>query len=209
MKEVFGPTSTVRILICAETAAFFASCIDELHNDALSTVADVVTTSEELVNRLSAETVYDVVITDARLADKGALQATQWIASNGNEVPVILIADAARDRVVTDCIKAGAADYVLQNDLGRLPIVVRRFVNENRLRSDRDRHPSPPRGPRKRSMRLRKRRGVFASSSPPSKRPIRSARSHSITTRERGLRIDCRNELVAMVNAFLWSEPQK
>jgi two-component system, cell cycle sensor histidine kinase and response regulator CckA len=139
MNEISENNPNVRILICEQTAGFSASCIRELQNEALATRSDVVGAAGDFMNRIASDGHYDVIITEARLADWSALETIHWIDAKGYEIPVILIADGSRDEFVTSCMRAGAADYVLKNELARLPIVVRRVLNERNLRMDRDR----------------------------------------------------------------------
>src|SRR5439155_13348116 len=58
--------------------------------------------------------------------------------SSGIETPFILVTGTVGDEVAIECIKAGADDYVLKENLDRLPIAVRRALAEQQLRLERD-----------------------------------------------------------------------
>src|SRR5205807_1921336 len=54
----------------------------------------------------------------------------------GLDVPVVLVSGALGELMAVECIKQGAADYVLKNNLARLPEAVRRAMREKKLRQD-------------------------------------------------------------------------
>ena len=54
----------------------------------------------------------------------------------GLDIPVIVVSGTLGELTAVECIKQGAADYVLKDDLPRLPESIRRALNEKRLRDD-------------------------------------------------------------------------
>lgn len=52
------------------------------------------------------------------------------------DIPVIVVSGALGELAAVDCLKQGAADYVLKDDLGRLPQSVRRALQDKQLREE-------------------------------------------------------------------------
>src|SRR5690348_4125740 len=81
---------------------------------------------------------YDLILGDYRLPDWNGLEAVRWLRSSGILIPFILVTGALGDELAIDCIKAGADDYVLKDNLDRLPLAVKRALAEQQLRLERD-----------------------------------------------------------------------
>src|SRR5262249_8220164 len=64
------------------------------------------------------------------------LETVALLQEEGLDIPVIVVSGALGDTRAVECIKRGAADYVLKDQLVRLPDVVRRALREKKLRDD-------------------------------------------------------------------------
>jgi signal transduction histidine kinase len=95
-------------------------------------VAQTVQEFTELVRRNS----YDVVLADYKLPGWNGMESVDILRKEGLDIPVILVSGALGEQTAVDCIKQGAADYVLKDHLARLPGSVRRAMRETRLRED-------------------------------------------------------------------------
>src|SRR5207253_2736364 len=73
---------------------------------------------------------YDLVLGEYKLPDWNGLDAVRWLRSSGFLTPFILVTGMLGDELAIDCIKAGADDYVLKENLDRLPIAVQRALAE-------------------------------------------------------------------------------
>src|SRR5689334_23096078 len=60
---------------------------------------------------------YDVILGDYRLPDWTGIEAVRWLRSSGILTPFILVTGTLGDELATECIKAGADDYVLKDNL--------------------------------------------------------------------------------------------
>lgn len=76
----------------------------------------------------------DLVITDYVLPDLGGLDVLRLVRERHPFVPVIVVTGAVDERTVSECIGAGAADYVLKDHLLRLPIAALRALEDARTR---------------------------------------------------------------------------
>jgi DNA-binding response OmpR family regulator len=67
----------------------------------------------------------DIILADCTLAQFDALRALRCVQERTPNVPVIMVTSALSDEAAVACLKQGAADYLLQERLGRLGEAVR------------------------------------------------------------------------------------
>ena len=83
---------------------------------------------------------YDLVLADYRLPDWTGMDALREMRRLGFDMPLIIVTGTLGDESAVECVKSGAADYVLkQGTLARLPIAVKRAIEDKRAR-DESRH---------------------------------------------------------------------
>jgi PAS domain S-box-containing protein len=91
---------------------------------------------KQFTERLAASD-YDVVIADYRLPDWTGMEALRELRHLGRDIPLILVTGELGDERAVECVKSGAADYLLKNgNLARLPIAVARAIEEKRTRDE-------------------------------------------------------------------------
>lgn len=78
----------------------------------------------------------DVVLADYNLPQWNGMEAVAVLRREKLDVPVILVTGALGEQKAVECIKSGAADYVLKDNLTRLPDAVRRALREKKLREE-------------------------------------------------------------------------
>src|SRR5271157_2281734 len=71
---------------------------------------------------------YDIILADFNLRD--------WSAFDALDILLIVVTGALGDEAAAECIKRGAADFVLKDRLARLPTAVKRALEERRLRDE-------------------------------------------------------------------------
>jgi diguanylate cyclase (GGDEF)-like protein/PAS domain S-box-containing protein len=113
-------------------------CLRELENSGFVATADVVQTPEEFSERMRSER-YDLVLADYRLPNWTGMDALKFLKQQEKDVPFILVTGTLGEEAAVDCIKEGAADYVLKDHLARLPVAVRRALAEKTLHEERAR----------------------------------------------------------------------
>jgi len=96
---------------------------------------DVVSTRQQFTERL-ARRAYDLVLADYRLPDWTGMDALLELRRLGFDVPLILVTGDLDDEIAVQSVKAGAADYVLKDNLARLPIAALRAVLDKRRRDE-------------------------------------------------------------------------
>ena len=74
----------------------------------------------------------DIVLADYNLPHWSGIEALEVMRNEAVDVPLILVSGALGDTTAVECIKRGATDYVLKDNLARLPEAVRRALQERR-----------------------------------------------------------------------------
>ena len=82
---------------------------------------------------------YDVILADFNLRDWSALDALEVLKHSDKDVPLIVVTGVLGDEAAAECIKQGAADFVLKDRPARLPTAVNRALEERRLRRENER----------------------------------------------------------------------
>ncbi len=123
------------MLIVEDEPADVELALHALRQAGLSAVGDVVQTRDEFIDLLR-KNLYDVILADYKLPHWNGMESVEVLRQEGLDVPVILVSGALGELTAVECIKQGAADYVLKDQLARLPESVRRAMREKKLRED-------------------------------------------------------------------------
>ncbi len=122
----------LRLILAEDNANDAELCLKELKRGGVRFVADVVSRREDFVQKLSSP--IDIVISDYFMGQWTGMDALEIIKQTCPDVPLILVTGTLGDELAVECIKAGVTDYVLKDQLGRLPMALRRARNERSLR---------------------------------------------------------------------------
>ena len=125
----------LRLLMVEDDEADVELNLRALRSGGFEAVADVVQSAEGLLERIRTTT-YDLILTDYNLPSWTGMEALELVRQEGLEIPVILVTGALGDVKAVECIKRGAADYILKDHLARLPESVRRALREKNLREE-------------------------------------------------------------------------
>lgn len=131
MNESHG--DPVRILLVEDNPSDAELLIREMRSQGLLFELRRVETREGLLEALSSFAP-DIVLSDyalPRFSGLHAIQVTREVAPN---TPVILVTGSLNEETAVECMKAGAADYVLKNHLGRIATAVRAALERKRER---------------------------------------------------------------------------
>jgi signal transduction histidine kinase len=130
-----GSRLKLRALVLEDEPADVELALRALRLADLRVTADVAQTSEEF-SELVRKNSYDVILADYKLPNWNGMESVEILRREGLDVPVILVSGALGELTAVECIKQGAADYVLKDHLARLPESVRRAIRESKLRED-------------------------------------------------------------------------
>lgn len=122
-----------QLLIADDSSDDVELCLRELKKSDIPFQADVVSTCDEFSRKLQEKKV-DVVISDFRMKGWTGLDALDTLQQTSPEIPLILLTGTLGDQLAVDCIKKGVTDYVLKDQIGRLPLALHRAADERKLR---------------------------------------------------------------------------
>jgi two-component system, cell cycle sensor histidine kinase and response regulator CckA len=111
-------------------------CIRALEQDGFAVRVEVVETRGDFRTPLLSST-YDVILADHSLMPSAGMEALEVLRQERRDVPLIIVTGTWDEEAAVGCIKAGATDCILKGELWRLPLAVRRAVEERALREER------------------------------------------------------------------------
>jgi signal transduction histidine kinase len=88
--------------------------------------------------RLTDTEAYDAILADYRLPGFTALDAWAHVAQKPQHPPFVLLSGAVGEAAAVDAIRLGIADYLLKDDLQRLPHVLARAIEIHEARRARE-----------------------------------------------------------------------
>ncbi len=110
----------------------------ELKRGGFSLTWERVQTAAELRSALASCT-WDVIISDYRLPNFDASVALEIVKQSQTDLPFIIVSGTIGEELAVAMMKAGAHDYLMKDNLTRLPEAVRREVREAKMRAERKR----------------------------------------------------------------------
>jgi signal transduction histidine kinase len=126
-------TTRLRVLLVEDNPDDVELVLVALQKDGFDVSSDVVQTVEEFTLRIQANG-YDVILADYNLPQWSGMEALEILRCENLDVPLIVVTGYLGEEKAVECIKQGATDCVLKDHLTRLPVSVRRALEERRLR---------------------------------------------------------------------------
>ncbi|HWY57037.1 MAG TPA: ATP-binding protein [Terriglobales bacterium] len=128
----------MRILIVEDNPADVELMLITLRKDGFEVFGDVAQSPEEFSSRIQAAS-YDLILADYNLPQWKGTEALEILCRENLDVPLIVVTGYLGEEKAVDYIKQGATDCVLKDHLARLPVSVRRALEEKQLRDQRRR----------------------------------------------------------------------
>ena len=128
----------LRILIVEDVPSDAALVERELRHGGLESTTHCVETEPDFVAAL-ADFKPDIVLSDYNLPTFNGMDALRLVQQRSPTTPLIIVTGSLSEETAAECIKAGAADYVLKERLARLPVAVRGALERSRLKQDKRR----------------------------------------------------------------------
>jgi signal transduction histidine kinase len=123
----------LRVLLVEDNPADVELVLVTLRKDGFDVSCHVVQTVEEFTLRIRANG-FDVILADYNLPQWSGMEALEILRCEKLDVPLIVVTGYLGEEKAVECIKQGATDCVLKDHLTRLPVSVRRALEERRLR---------------------------------------------------------------------------
>lgn len=128
----------LRILFVHHDAATVERCLHELNSVEFIVKPDVALNAEELAKRMNSQH-YDLVVADCPSNDRQGTSTMDVLRQTNKGTPLIFVTDTLQRETVTELAKNGASDCIEMDRIARLPMAVRRTLDEKNLREERDR----------------------------------------------------------------------
>jgi two-component system cell cycle sensor histidine kinase/response regulator CckA len=134
MNKPVTSASSLCLLIADDNPNDLARCLHELQKSGIPFTAETVSKRDDFSRKLRDLPV-DIVLSDYLMTDWTGLDALALINEIRPGVPLILLTSALGEDLAIQCIQAGVYDCVLNTQLDRLPMAVRRAQDGRDLRA--------------------------------------------------------------------------
>jgi len=134
-KSVAERPRHLRVLLVEDNSADGELMLHALQKGGFESESDVVQTAAEFADKVHRNK-YEIILADYRLPGWNGMETVTILRQEGLDIPVVLVSGALGELKAVECIKQGAADYVLKDHLARLPQSVRRAIEEKELRDE-------------------------------------------------------------------------
>jgi PAS domain S-box-containing protein len=124
----------LRVLIAEDDPNDLELCLRGLKKSGLAFEAQTASTRDEFVRKLGEER-FDVIVSDYRMKGWTGMDALAAVRKSAPETPVILLTGTLGDELAVECLKLGVTDYILKENMTRLPSALRRACEETALRA--------------------------------------------------------------------------
>jgi PAS domain S-box-containing protein len=128
---------TLSVLFYEDNLEDIALSLRTLKAGDFEVIHDVAVTAGELLARVRGSA-YDVILSDYHMPGQSGKDVFDLLKSEGVDIPFILVTGSLGDEKCVECLKSGIADYVLKDRLARLPAAIRRALEDQRLRRERE-----------------------------------------------------------------------
>jgi diguanylate cyclase (GGDEF)-like protein/PAS domain S-box-containing protein len=127
----------LRILFIHSDTADVELCVQELNRAHFKVSAEIVLKPDQFAGRLNSKH-YDVVLVKYPAPNWQGPQALEMLHLRDRQIPCIFLSDTMQPETAAELITKGAADCVGMDHLTHLPVAIRRALNDNHLREERD-----------------------------------------------------------------------
>lgn len=131
-------TTKRKILILEDVQSDAEFMIEELSNSGMPFESNICTSKDEFVACLKS---FDptVIISDYSLPGFNGLNAYQVLKDSGLDVPFVLISGQLSEDIVIEFLKEGIDDYVMKQNLKRLPHAIDAVIKKKEIQREKDR----------------------------------------------------------------------
>lgn len=125
LTTLWNMSAPLHVMLIENSAADAGLILHELGHAGFQCQPTIVSTRAEFVQQLGRFS-FDIVLADYRLPGWTGLDAFAAMRQFGRDVPFILVTGIRGEEIAVECIRQGVTDYVLKDQLVRLPFVVAR-----------------------------------------------------------------------------------
>src|SRR4051794_22410457 len=111
---------------------------EHLRRSDLACTVERAATRQDFVTALARGGPFDAILADYNLPDFDGLSALRMVRERAPTPPFIFVSGALGEETAIDALKEGATDYVLKHRLQRLPLALKRAIDETKARQRRN-----------------------------------------------------------------------
>lgn len=89
-----------------------------------------VNNKEAFITELRSDTVYDLILSDYSVPDVKDAEVLDLVRNESDVIPFIYVTGALGEELAVEVLKSGATDYVLKDQLFKLPLAINRALDE-------------------------------------------------------------------------------
>jgi len=126
----------LRVLIIEDREDDVLLIVRTLRKGGLESTWQRFQTAEDMQTAL-AQNDWDIIISDYKMPRFSAPEALRVARASGRDIPFIVVSGTIGEEAAVEMMKIGAHDYVMKDNLQRLPEAIRREIREAGIRKER------------------------------------------------------------------------
>ena len=127
----------IQILFVHSSATVIERCLRELNSVRFMINPDVAQNVEELAKRMASQR-YDLIVAECPDTGRQGTQTIEFLRQAKQGTPLIFVTDTLRRETAMEFALNGVHDCIEMDRIARLPLAVRRVLDERNLREERD-----------------------------------------------------------------------
>lgn len=129
---------TLRILLAEDLPADVELVVRELRNSGVQFTLRSVDTPDTFLKQLD-DFSPDIVLSDYSMPQFTGMDALELVKERYPSIPLIIVTGSINEQTAVQCMKAGAVDYVIKEDLKRLAHAVEAALSKKRVEEEKER----------------------------------------------------------------------
>lgn len=131
----FTKKHLIKVLIIEDSEDDALLLVRQLRSNGFSVQHQRVETANALEQALAQP--WDLILADHSMPTMNGIEALKRVRALNRDVPFVFVSGTIGEELAVEAIRMGAQDYVLKDKLNRLAVVVRRELQDARLRNER------------------------------------------------------------------------
>jgi diguanylate cyclase (GGDEF)-like protein/PAS domain S-box-containing protein len=126
------------ILFVHSDLAAIDRCLHELNSVRYMISSQIAQNADQLAKRVSSES-YDLIVAEYPSTGPQGARTAELLRQTSRAIPIIFVMDTLRRETAMEFARNGVHDCIEMDRIARLPMAVRRVLDEKNLREERDR----------------------------------------------------------------------
>ena len=133
--RIAGQAPPVRVLIVEPSSQDAQRIVSELEGSGMRIEPTIIEDHEQF-SRAIQNGSFDAILSGYRLPGWNGLEALKELRAGGRQTPFLLVSGTLGEEAAVECIKQGVSDYILKPHISRLPMALKRAIDEMTLRDE-------------------------------------------------------------------------